>query len=81
MYPRLVKSRIEETLEDTRVVLLVGPRQSGKTTLAEEIARKSDMAFMSLDDPTSSKPPRPIPWVFSGASTGSSSTRFNAPRN
>lgn len=51
MYPRLVKSRIEETLEDTRVVLLVGPRQSGKTTLAEEIARKSDMAFMSLDDP------------------------------
>lgn len=51
MYPRLIKSRIEETLEDTRVVLLIGPRQSGKTTLAEEIARKRNMAFISFDDP------------------------------
>ena len=51
MYPRLIKSRIEESLEDSRVVLLIGPRQSGKTTLAEEIARKHNMAFMSFDDP------------------------------
>ena len=39
MYPRPIKSRIEETLEDTRIVLLIGPRQSGKMALAEEIAR------------------------------------------
>lgn len=51
MHPRLGKGRIEEALKDTRVVLISGPRQSGKTTLATAIASK-DMPFLSLDDPT-----------------------------
>ncbi len=51
MHPRLGKRRIEEALKDTRVVLMSGPRQSGKTTLATTIANK-DMPFLSLDDPT-----------------------------
>ncbi len=51
MYPRFAKTRIEEALSDTRVVLISGPRQSGKTTLAIEIA--SDKApFLTLDDAT-----------------------------
>ncbi len=31
---RHVQSRIEEALDDTHVMFLVGPRQGGKTTLA-----------------------------------------------
>lgn len=50
MHPRLGRGRIEEALKDTRVVLISGPRQSGKTTLATAIANK-DMPFLSLDDP------------------------------
>ena len=49
MYPRFTKTRVEEALSDTRVVLISGPRQSGKTTLAVDIA--SDKApFLTLDD-------------------------------
>ena len=38
MYRRFIEKRIREALTDTRVVLLCGPRQSGKTTLAQRIA-------------------------------------------
>lgn len=51
MYPRIAKNIVEEALSDTRVVLISGPRQSGKTTLATEIAQDK-MPFLSLDDPT-----------------------------
>ena len=51
MYPRYVEPRIREALADTRVVLLCGPRQSGKTTLARCIAGDA-MRFVTLDDPT-----------------------------
>ena len=51
MYPRYVARRIREALTDTRVVLLCGPRQSGKTTLARQIAGDS-FRFVTLDDPT-----------------------------
>ncbi|MDG1738672.1 MAG: ATP-binding protein [Paracoccaceae bacterium] len=49
MYPRFAKTRIEEALSDTRVVLISGPRQSGKTTLATEIA-SNQTPFLTLDD-------------------------------
>ena len=49
MYPRFVKHRVYEALADTRVVLLCGPRQSGKTTLARQIAG-DDIPFFTLDD-------------------------------
>lgn len=51
MYPRFVKQRIGEALADTRVVLLCGPRQSGKTTLARQIAGEA-IPFVTLDDAT-----------------------------
>lgn len=38
-------------MTDTRVVLIAGPRQSGKTTLAEDIAT-ADTPFLTLDDAT-----------------------------
>lgn len=51
MYSRFAKTRIQESLTDARVVLIAGPRQSGKTTLAEDIAT-ADTPFLTLDDAT-----------------------------
>jgi predicted AAA+ superfamily ATPase len=51
MFPRFVEHRIEQALADTRVVLLTGPRQAGKTTLAQKVAG-DDMAFLTLDNAT-----------------------------
>ncbi|MFK5979821.1 MAG: AAA family ATPase, partial [Rhizobiaceae bacterium] len=51
MYERFAKSRIEEALADTRVVLISGPRQSGKTTLVTDIAAE-EIPFFTLDDVT-----------------------------
>ena len=47
---RPIEERIRRDLADTRVVLLAGPRQAGKTTLARKVAGK-DMRFLTLDDP------------------------------
>jgi hypothetical protein len=35
LYPRFAESRLADALADTPVVLIHGPRQSGKTTLAQ----------------------------------------------
>lgn len=51
MYTRLAKTRIQSSLTDTRVVLISGPRQSGKTTLAKDVA-SDDIPFLTLDDVT-----------------------------
>ena len=37
-YPRHVEGRLKEILRDTPVVLVHGPRQCGKTTLARKVA-------------------------------------------
>ncbi len=51
MYRRFIEKRIREALTDTRAVLLCGPRQSRKTTLARRIAGDS-LPFFTLDDAT-----------------------------
>jgi predicted AAA+ superfamily ATPase len=51
VYPRFLERRVREALTDTRVVLISGPRQSGKTTLAEKLA-VDGMPFLTLDDQT-----------------------------
>jgi hypothetical protein len=51
MYPRWIEKRIRDELSDTRVVLLAGPRQAGKTTLAKKVAEER-ATFLTLDDPT-----------------------------
>ncbi len=49
-YPRYAESRLTEALADTPVGLIHGPRQSGKTTLARELGRKSGYTYFSFDD-------------------------------
>ena len=49
MYPRWIEQRIREDLSDTRVVLLSGPRQAGKTTLAKKVAERG-ARYLTLDD-------------------------------
>ncbi len=48
LYSRALASAIKDAMVDTPVVCLVGPRQCGKTTLAQLLA--PDRAFISLDD-------------------------------
>jgi hypothetical protein len=49
--PRHVEGRLVEALSDTRVVLVNGARQAGKSTLVAQIARQHDMAWFSFDNP------------------------------
>nr|MEE4267122.1 ATP-binding protein [Candidatus Krumholzibacteria bacterium] len=50
-YPRLVQARLREALEDSPVVLLHGPRQCGKTTLAKGVGGQEGRQYITLDDP------------------------------
>ncbi|WP_295808622.1 ATP-binding protein [uncultured Nitratireductor sp.] len=51
MFKRFVERRAEEALSDTPVVLIVGPRRAGKTTLVREVGEPS-RAYITLDDQT-----------------------------
>ena len=63
-YPRHTLHRITQAFVDTRVVLVAGPRQAGKTTLAEAIARENGLAFFTLDNPTTLSAARSDPVGF-----------------
>jgi len=49
VFARTVTPSIKVALSDTPVVMVVGPRQVGKTTLVRQIAG-SDMQYLTLDD-------------------------------
>jgi predicted AAA+ superfamily ATPase len=63
VYPRFIEHRIREALADTRVVMISGPRQSGKTTLAEKLAT-AGVPFLTLDDQTTLETARADPVGF-----------------
>lgn len=48
--PRLVEPSLLEALSDTPVVLLHGPRQCGKTTLATKVGARKGFDYLSMDD-------------------------------
>lgn len=50
LYPRFVEPRLAEALADTPVVLLHGPRQCGKTTLAQALGKRRGAAYFTFDD-------------------------------
>ena len=45
--------RIQAALRRSRVVMLLGPRQCGKTTLARELVDESSINYFDLEDPAS----------------------------
>jgi len=48
--PRFLKKRLEDALADTPVVLIHGPRQCGKTTLAQHVGSELGYTYRSFDD-------------------------------
>ena len=51
MFKRFVERRAEEALLDTPVVLIVGPRRAGKTTLVKKMG-EAGRTYVTLDDQT-----------------------------
>jgi len=51
MYRRFIEHRLRAALADTRVVLLNGARQTGKSTMAQAIADERHGQYLTLDDP------------------------------
>lgn len=47
---RHLRPRLDEALDTARVVVLHGPRQSGKTTLARSVAAERGGTYVTLDD-------------------------------
>ncbi len=51
VYPRWIRPRLLDALEDSPVVLIRGPRQSGKTTLAQSLDGERKYGYVNFDDP------------------------------
>lgn len=62
MFRRHLQPLLQEALGDTPAVLINGPRQSGKTTLARQCGE--DMPYLSLDDATRLSAARADPQGF-----------------
>ncbi|XUY29870.1 ATP-binding protein [Agrobacterium sp. rho-8.1] len=63
LYPRLVEQRVADAMLDTRVIMIVGPRQSGKKTLAKKIANEAT-EYYTLDNATTLEAARQDPVGF-----------------
>jgi uncharacterized protein len=50
LIPRLAEQRLVDSLADSPVVLVHGPRQSGKTTLARTVAEPLGYSYFTFDD-------------------------------
>jgi len=63
MYKRFAEDRAHEALTDTPVVLIVGPRRAGKTTLVRNMGA-ADRTYVTLDDQTALEAARTDPAGF-----------------
>jgi uncharacterized protein len=50
LFPRYSEIRLREALEDSPAVLIHGPRQCGKTTLAQMVGQPLGYAYLTFDD-------------------------------
>jgi len=80
LYPRFITPKIEEALTDTPVVLISGPRQSGKTTLARQLS--AERTFLTLDNEPTLRAAQedPVGLVRSYDTMVSASTNWNTCR-
>jgi predicted AAA+ superfamily ATPase len=49
-YPRYSEVPLRTAVQDTPVVLIHGPRQCGKTTLAQAVGKDLDYRYITFDD-------------------------------
>ena len=61
---RHAEARVRAAMADTRIVAIVGPRQSGKTTLARRVAHSDGLQFVTLDDEQSRRFAQDDPTAF-----------------
>ena len=52
MFPRTIESRLVEALDESPAVVLLGPRQAGKTTLALEVGHARRSLYLDLEAPS-----------------------------
>ncbi len=64
LYPRFTEARLVEALADSPVVLVHGPRQCGKTTLARMTGEPRGYAYFTFDDPVAVTAARSDPSGF-----------------
>lgn len=50
LYPRFAEPRLTEALADSPAVLIHGPRQCGKTTLAQTVGARAGYTYVTFDD-------------------------------
>ncbi len=51
MIKRKIEEKLKSALKNFRIVMLNGPRQSGKTTLVKLLSKELGMDYITLDDP------------------------------
>jgi predicted AAA+ superfamily ATPase len=51
MYLRSLRDKIEKRIDSGKVIIVIGPRQVGKTTLIESILKTKDYLLLDGDDP------------------------------
>lgn len=68
--PRLLAGPLEEALADTPVVVVAGPRQAGKSTLAEHTVTEHGGTWLNLDDAVTLDAARSDPVGFVSGRTG-----------
>ena len=51
MYPRLISDRIKNRIDSRKAIVVIGPRQVGKTTLIESILEAKNYLLLDGDDP------------------------------
>jgi hypothetical protein len=70
MYQRNILRKLDAALADTRVVLLNGARQVGKSTLAQQLAQQRGGQYLTLDDPVIAELARTDPSALVNGAAG-----------